>query len=730
MRVGGILTLGLALGLGTVLLLRVERGSASRSIEPEPQVARGGALDAQLETSAAVVEPASESELGREVAEPMPTTVPSAESGPAWLTVSVAARGDGRPLSGIDVQALLRVFLDEAMERPEYVHGSLGQGVESLWLTTDPSGRVVLELRSGVAYGLRINSRDAAHARLEWLAVEPLAAGERRTLEVALDSGDDLRWFGRVLDDATGAPLAGSSAVSSALSSVASTLGARESAVAAADGMLELAFASWRPTWVTIAAPGYLPAAFALERGHGSPQSARIVRLVRPGSLTVRVRDEQGGARADVRVEVDTARPEGELGPTGALGAGTTDADGACTFEELPPRVELSVAVRAGIGRTQRQAVRLVPGEESALTFELGPGCTLLGRALDEQGSPLVKLELWRLAAGELPALRELAHEDAVVDKVRTDSLGRFAFEHVPEGEWWVGPAPSRRVAGVEPLATRVTVHPGETRLELTLVCSAPLYIQGHVRSPGGKGAQATVSAWRAGTRVSAESREDGRFHVGPLADGEWLLRAEPPEWCRQWVNEAPSAVVRAAAGAEGVQLELRTGTLLAGVVHDENGRGVPGAKVALALDEHGLPPTETTDAGGWFWLRTQVPGSTHLWARSGAFVAWVGPVVAEQGRHIEPLKLRLQTGAELRLRLAPAAPAGLEARVVWNGVPIVVAALAPGAERSEVLPPGEIVVQLVRSTSDGGPALLEEHALLLLAGAPALLELGVDSRR
>ncbi len=728
MRVGGILTLGFALGLGTILLLRVERGSVSRSVEPGPQVARGGALDAELETPAAVVEPASESELGREVAEPMPTTVPSAESGPAWLTVHVAARGDGRPLSGVDLQALERVPLDGAFPiRPRNVHGwNLSQGPESRWLTTDPSGRVVLELRSGVAYGLCLNARDNPLARLEWLAVEPLGAGERRTLEVALDGGDDLRWFGRVLDDVTGAPLAGASAVSS----VESPLGARESAVAAADGMLELAFASWRPTRVTIAAPGYLPAAFALERGHGSPQSARIVRLVRPGSLTVRVRDEQGGAQAGLRVEVDTARPEGELGPTGGLGAGTTDADGACTFEQLPPRVQLSVAVRAGIGRTQRQAVRLVPGEESALTFELGPGCTLLGRALDEQGAPLVKLELWRLAAGELPALRELAHEDAVVDKVRTDSLGRFAFEHVPEGEWWVGPAPSRRGARVAPLATCVTVHPGETRLELTLVCSAPLYIQGHVRSPGGKGAQATVSAWRAGTRVSAESREDGRFHVGPLADGEWLLRAEPPEWCRQWVNEAPSAVVRAAAGAEGVQLELRTGTLLAGVVHDENGRGVPGAKVALALDEHGLTPTETTDAGGWFWLRTQVPGSTHLWARSGAFVAWVGPVVAEQGRHIEPLKLRLQTGAELRLRLAPAAPAGLEARVVWNGVPIVVAALAPGAERSEVLPPGEIVVQLVRSTSDGGPALLEEHALLLLAGAPALLELGVDSRR
>lgn len=718
----GILALVLALVAGAAWLPRgAGRGAPGGSTQESRAVSEDMARAATLREPGAVL-PASElAEFQREEVEAATAPAPQERARGAGLGVRVLARESGRPIAGV------HVLLTSAHGRAGWLGQVPGRtleggvGVACPCPMTDAEGRVELEARVGEESTLLVNLLENVHARRMELDVPPFAVGERRELELMLETRDDLRWFGRVIDDATDAPLAGAEV----------EWGGRERrrAVSAADGMLVLDFASWQASEVEIALAGYLPTSLALVRGHESAELAQPVRLVRPAALGVRVRDALGAPRAQVRVELEELDPsvEPELSalPVGRV----TDADGTCAFEGLAPRVRLSVAVRAGLGRTRRQEVLLAPGERRALEFELESGCRVLGQAVDEEGRPLAGLDLWRLAVDGFPALRELLHEHAVVDKARTDERGRFVFEQVPAGDWWIGPAPSLGVARVSPLATRVVVLPGEARQELTLVCAAALYIQGRVLSPEGRGTPGVVTAWKTGTRFVTGSRNDGRFVVGPLTSGDWLLQARDS---RDSVGiAAPSTVVRAEVGRSDVLLALRSGSILAGSVLDERGRRVPGAEVCLSPDEHGRAASATTDEYGSFVLGAQAPGEYHLWARSGASVATLGPVEVDAGRATERVELRLQAGAELRFRLASSAPPGLDACVSWDGVPCLVAELLPGAELWRTLPPGPAVVRLVRRKAEGGLAVLEERSLTLRVGETALVELpGADAGR
>lgn len=719
----GILALVLALVTGAVWLFRESgrRGAPGWSRQESRAASEDMPWAATLRDPGVVLPAPEATEIQREEVEAAPA--PEERARGAGFGVRVLARESGQPIAGVHV--LLTSAHGSAGWLGQVPGRTLAGGVRRACPCpmTDADGRVELEARVGEESTLIVNLLENVRARRMELDVPAFAVGERRELELMLETRDDLRWFGRVLDDATGTPLAGAEA----------EWGGSElrRAVSAADGMLVLDFASWQASEVEVALAMYLPTSLALERGHESVELARPIRLLRPAALEVRVRDGQGAPKSRVRVElVELDRgAEYEL-PAFDLGR-TTDADGVAAFEGLAPRVRLSVAVRAGLGRTRRQDVILAPGERRALEFELESGCRVLGQALDEAGQPLAGLDLWRLAVDGFPALRELPHEHAVVDKARTDARGRFVFEEVPAGDWWIGPAPSRGVARVAPLATRVVILPGEARQELTLVCAAALYIQGRVLSPEGRGTPGVVTAWKTGTRLVAGSRNDGRFVVGPLTSGDWLLQARDSR--ESGGIAAPSTVVRAEVGRSDVLLALRSGSLLAGSVLDERGARVPGAEVCLSPDEQGLAASATTDEYGSFVFGAQAPGGYHLWARSGASVATLGPVEIDAGRATERVELRLQAGAELRFRLASSAPPGLEACVSWDGVPCLVAALLPGSELWRTLPPGPAVVQLVRRKPDGGLTVLEERSLTLRVGETTLVELpgaGVDVER
>src|SRR6185503_2838168 len=101
-------------------------------------------------------------------------------------------------------------------------------------------------------------------------------------------------------------------------------------------------------------------------------------------------------------------------------------------------------------------------------------------------------------------------------------------------------------------LATLVTIPPGavEARVDLEVHCG--LYIEGTVLGPDGRpAADAVVSA--AVTEMDASTDALGVFRLGPLAPGEYGLRA--------WKSSFPrSAPVSARAGTAGVELQLELG--------------------------------------------------------------------------------------------------------------------------------------------------------------------------
>src|SRR5262249_6581245 len=145
-----------------------------------------------------------------------------------------------------------------------------------------------------------------------------------------------------------------------------------------------------------------LPAQLQLDRANDSPEHALPIRLERPAVVEVHVRDALGAPVAEVPVEaVPPENPHdvrrGQILTGSPHDRESTDASGTCVIENLRPHEELDVAVRSGIGLTQRQTVTLAPGERRKLEFVLGAGCSVRGTAVNERGELLASIDLWRL---------------------------------------------------------------------------------------------------------------------------------------------------------------------------------------------------------------------------------------------------------------------------------------------------------------------------------------------
>src|SRR5262245_58268126 len=240
-----VLVLVGVLGIGaTWLVLELRRGEGPRSSASETSIA-----EAASDEPAALAEPELPVEATADAGSKREETVSprmDRSSANAWLAIRVRARETGQVLP--DIHVLLHEL--PADFGPPYVRGapddppglafsSGPSGIRCSCPATDVQGRVTLEAPPGVARVLTLNALSSVHARRESFSVPPLAPGERRELELELTTRDDLRWYGRVLDDATGAPLAGVRA-----SWVAGApVGVRGCAASPADGGLVIAFA-------------------------------------------------------------------------------------------------------------------------------------------------------------------------------------------------------------------------------------------------------------------------------------------------------------------------------------------------------------------------------------------------------------------------------------------------------------------------------------------------------
>jgi protocatechuate 3,4-dioxygenase beta subunit len=540
----------------------------------------------------------------------------------------------------------------------------------------------------------------------------------------------DLPFHGRVVARATGAPIEGA---------VVLPPGEGLPRTTGADGRFELLVLSGGLQNATVHAAGYGAAALRLVPGHERADRALRVELLAGATLRLRVLEPDGrpaeGLRAELSGSTANTWPPGAwlVEGNGSERDAARVEDGVAVFEDVAPGSALSVLVRApGPGSSRGPCWRgatgpvvLAPGEVREVLLRLPERYPVAGRLVDEGGAPLAGERVWVVRRGAPAEPRLLSSGVTPFATARTDDDGRFRFDAVPAGSWWVGLAPpgvpleaGARVS----LAQAVALEGPLEELELRAAPGASL--RGRVVDPTGgpvEGAFVQADAARTFDRAPTTTDADGRFALHALLAGEVEVEVQPP-WYR-W-DGLGRASLRLEAGARELTLRLPgPGSL---------------AHVALRFD----PPLDRR-TGSWIRLQPCAPAAARrpvAFTRGPALLRALEPgcydvyastddgrvgvlrdVELTAGGECRELLLPTQAGAVLRLRYAGPLPrARLELDAAGLEVPCG-PELVPGVESAQLVPPGPVRARLYDLTG----ALLDERELIVRGGETTVLELG-----
>jgi hypothetical protein len=641
----------------------------------------------------------------------------------AVIAVRIVARETGAPLGGVRI----RLFED----RRELPPACAGRGLSTItMLATDADGYADCAAPSGKHLSVRTGD-------LPWkigprnVELETPGPGERVELVIEVPTVWSLSFFGRVLDP-DGAPIPKARAVvDSGLGRYADGRFPRTEhrlfeARSEADGLFELRLPDWDAHAVVVDAPGWSPAIVAADDVHASPDAAREVRLQRAATLVVRASDPHG-PRAGIEIVLETRGQA--LEPAGATTrastsmttfrwSATTGARGDVVLEDLPSRVSLALRVQDGT-RTLPvpvPALALEPGERRELEITVDPARAVRGRVVLD-GKPLAKSKVWRIVpVGDRK--RSLAFYERREQEVESDGEGRFTFEDVPPGTWWITlPAPAGNDARAKvSLPVEVVVVPGVDPPEVLLEATSGTTIRGRVLDP--KSAPAMDMLVVASREDPKEMRvahtdEEGSFEVGPLDRGEFQLVAIDPH-----SKLAPSAYVIAKGGASEVLLRLRLGITLAGRVVDAGTREPCEAEIELIrANEQGHGQYTAATREGRFESTGILAGTYSITAKTedGRF-GYVAGVVAEEGARRE-VEIAVIAGARLSLATQSAEQVSVEA---WfEGACVATETVTKPQPANLVVPVGAVTVRWRRGSNVG------EKEITVAAGAPSVLEIG-----
>jgi hypothetical protein len=275
--------------------------------------------------------------------------------------------------------------------------------------------------------------------------------------------------------------------------------------------------------------------------------------------------------------------------------------------------------------------------------------------------------------------------------KAYTDAQGRFRFEAVPAGSWWIGPAPSERGSSddIPPIAQVVTVTDELAEIEIVVRVERARFLKGRVLDPAGRLAQdCSVSAQGAYTYENTKTDERGEFTLGPLAPGRWKLEAG-----RFGKPHAVSEPIEVDAGSTGIVLHLRPGGSIAGEVVDRRtGERCRSDLFVSSADPDGWLLTSSED--GTFRCDGLLPATYTLAAktRDGRIGTRAG-VAVEAGACTEDVRVEVAPGSTLGLRYEGAAKS-VDCQILLDGIAIDWASLEGGRAQDVLVPPGAIEVR------------------------------------
>jgi len=594
----------------------------------------------------------------------------------------------------------------------------LAAGAYLIARTPRPPGAGATEVVAAGAEEPQAPARELAPpARVPAAAqVEPGAAPTRAASEAS-------SFFGRVIDDESGSPLV--EAVVTAEDPDAPLV------TTDASGLFRWEMGPDGFTQLRVDARGHAPALLWTRFDHGTPERAWEVRLRREASLEVWLVGAQHPETLSLRVSaplaevVDGGEEFGELVAQKPFGP-----EGALVLDSLVPRATLTVEVHGHAGLVQRLAepVVLEPGERRRIDLDLRAGTRLVVDVVDQAGRPIADQLLWLTRRPETPvAEREACYfqlEDAGSAHAaeRTDARGRAAFEAVPAGAWWLGPAKEEAAEEapaeerVAPVATRLEISSSEREHALVLQAERGRYLRGRLVDPAGAPvARAFVGCEHetiAGF-VTGDVDEGGRFRLGPVADGVHLVRAIPHG---KLVAPAP---VRAVAGGAELLITLAPGSTLAGRVVDGASGAPARADVVVSRADGVAAPHGSFGDDGAFAFSGLAAGRYALVARtSDGRAGLVEGIALGAGEARSDLRIELAPAARLVVR-RNGGPDEVAFRARLGEALVASGALERGVPGTWFVPAGHLVVEL-----EGAAALVREVDVAANATGEVVFEL------
>lgn len=352
--------------------------------------------------------------------------------------------------------------------------------------------------------------------------------------------------------------------------------------------------------------------------------------LRRGGSLDGRVVDRAGRPIAAARLEL--------LSSDGATERISFSADdGTFAFGAVSAETVLAVA-RPEEPETIVERLELEVPAEGRLAIEVvlpERREPVAARVVDGRGFPIDRAEV---------AASSLDPEVALARTAFADEGGRLELAGARG-------LPLRLVARRRGFAPRV-LELERAPADLTLTLEPEVTLEGEVRSREGwlDGAEITVLT-AAGDR-HAKAADGGRFRVGELGRGRvrLLITARGHAFEERDVVLEPDSRGRVVVPT----IELARGGGVEGLVVDERGRGVAGARVALGrvptyLPAGPLPPgIAQTDATGRFSLADLEPGAASLEAyKVGLGRATSEAFAVREGDVVRDVRIELATDPE-----------------------------------------------------------------------------------
>ncbi len=489
-----------------------------------------------------------------------------------------------------------------------------------------------------------------------------------------------------------------------------------------AGGLAEIRLPDGYKGVVRVRAAGFGTSLIPVLPGHEESTRPLTIDLTRSARVTIRVLDSAANAVPHAKVVLEThsfnlLNPGNNWYLVGeVLCQAETDAEGRCTIDDVPSEVPFSGHASWENGGRYEETKMLVlePGEHRQVQWGGEPTTRLTGHLFDQYGQPVAQHTIW-LSQKTMYSKPDLdrayfcsSDEEAAFAKTNTDDNGRFAFDHVPSGDWWIGPGAirafraKRNEYAVAPIATRVSVLGTSSERRVALKTARGLYISGKISMPNDDifdhgwvsvacelgSVLAHVSKDFPVAPGEGQIRNIRQFRAGPLAELEHELCARGPDFT------APSKPVSAWPGATDVWLKLQMGAAMTCTTkRADTGQPCPAVVTISAITTPyrrvGARP-ETKHA-----FSKLIPGSYHLAASSpvGLF-GQLGPIDLQAGQNLENLVIPLSEGTTLRIHYTGPPPHG-RFEVFADGLVIALCWLHPGTSTTVVVPPGAIVVQL-----------------------------------